>query len=181
MFKYSFSDYLWLYGVAIVFWAIVFLILRLFNKNIGIIVICYCLLLSIAFSFLGLTIGILIGLSESPVIGLIIPALLTFFGGFIIYAFVFASKKKIEDGYVLLLILLSVSFFLMLGSDYGGSARCDYDAKESEYEYAQKKDFELFKHNLSIEPQRSDMPTQTTDTATKSLFEGIMKNNSPKK
>ncbi|HTE01632.1 MAG TPA: hypothetical protein VK668_20230 [Mucilaginibacter sp.] len=176
MFKYAFSDYFWLYLLAIAFWSIVFAIIHVCNKSILKNNLYYFLLLAISFSFLGLTIGILIGLSESPVIGLIIPALLTFFGGFIIYAFVFAAKKSVQDGYVLLIILLCVSFFLMLGSDYGGRIRCEYDAQETEYKYYQKKDFELFKHNLSLQNGPTEGPVAIADTSTKNLFNTIIKN-----
>lgn len=37
------------------------------------------------FSFLGFTIGLLVGMSLSPVVQVVIPALLTFYGGFLIY------------------------------------------------------------------------------------------------
>jgi hypothetical protein len=173
MFQYPFSDYLWLYLLAIVFWSLVFGIIRIVKRQIARNNVFYFLLLSVAFSFLGLTIGIHIGLSESPVIGVIIPALLTFIGGIMIYAFVFTDKHKMQDGYVLLTIMISLSFFLMMGSDYACSVRTDYDAKEQDYLYAQKKDFQIFENELAKGKLNQEIPTSTADTATMNLFNKI--------
>ena len=173
MFNYPFSDYLWLYLLAIIFWCLVFGIVRLTKKMAQKNSLFYFLLLAIAFSFLGLTIGIHIGLSESPVIGVIIPALLTFIGGIMIYAFVFSDKHKMQDGYVLLVIMISLSFFLMLGSDYACSVRVDYDAKEQDYLYAQKKDFEIFKSELEKGNLNQETPTGKADSTTMKFFNKI--------
>lgn len=176
MFKYNFSDYLWLYLLAVIAWAVIFSIVRGISKQVSRGNIFYFLLLAIAFSFLGLTIGIHIGLSESPVIGLIIPALLTFIGGLMIYAFIFADKSKIQDGYVLLVILISLSFFLMLGSDYACSARTDYDARQQDYQLQQKRYFELFTDSLSKSKGHMEQPAAATkiDTAAANLFKKIV-------
>src|SRR5215467_1359802 len=45
------------------------------------------LLVSAAFASLGFTIGLLIGLSQSPVVSATIPALMGFYGGFVTYLF----------------------------------------------------------------------------------------------
>ena len=47
-----------------------------------------------SFSFLGLTVGLMSGLSKSPVVGVIIPSILTFYGGVIYYLFLFSNKEN---------------------------------------------------------------------------------------
>jgi hypothetical protein len=153
MLKYKISDYYWLYAFCIIFWALLYFILKLIlykRKRLEYLSnrLTFFLFLSIAFSFLGLSTGILIGLSLSPVIGVVIPALLTFFGGFMTYIFVF-GKKAIEDGYVMMTIAITLSFFLILGSDYSASMRITYERELKIYEENQKKEFEIFKSNLS--------------------------------
>jgi hypothetical protein len=169
MFKYQFSDYLWLYLVAVVAWVLIFGMYRLLKRGTAKNTIVYFLLVAIAFSFLGLTIGIHIGLSESPVIGVIIPALLTFIGGFMLYVFVFTDKSKVQDGFVLLIIMISLCFFLMIGSDYACTVRVNYDAKLQDYLYNQKKDFEYFKSELAkghVQMRGAPLPA-STDSSTK--------------
>ncbi len=109
--------------------------------------IVYFLLIALSFSFLGLSIGILIGSSVSPVIGVIIPALLTFFGGFVTYVFIFKGNS-LNDGYAVATIISSLSFFLILGADYAASMRVRYEKELRLFDENQKRQFEVFKYNL---------------------------------
>ncbi len=177
LFQYHFSDYLWLYLVAVVVWCSLFGIFRLFKRGPAAKNTAYFLLVAIAFSFLGLTIGLHIGLSESPVIGLVIPALLTFIGGFMVYVFVFTDKSKLQDGFVLLIIMISLCFFLMLGSNYASSVRSEYDRQLQDYLYDQKKDFEFFKSQLV----KGNVKMESDTTATSGLKSGDLPNESDKK
>jgi glucan phosphoethanolaminetransferase (alkaline phosphatase superfamily) len=184
IFRYHFSDYLWLYLVAVFAWLIIFGFYWLLSKKAAGNHLPYFLMVAIAFSFLGLTIGIHIGLSVSPVVGIIIPSLLTFIGGFVIYVFVFTDKSKLQDGFVLLIILTSLCFFLMLGSDYACSVRNDYEAKLQNYLYNQKKDFEYFKSelakgNVRMEGEADSLKRHTAhpapDSLDKKIFDQILK------
>lgn len=129
--KFSLSDFYYLYIYTAIILAIFFCLLFFLQKHSKlekkkrIQILIYFYGLSLGFSFLGLTTGLLIGLSKSPVVGVVIPALLTFFGGFVTYSFIFAQKKY-EDGYVMIVILLCVSFSLILGVDYGTSIRLNH-------------------------------------------------------
>jgi hypothetical protein len=94
------------------------------------------LLMITVFSLMGFAIGLLVGYSLSPVVHVVIPALLTFYGGFLTYLF---SKDSFQDSKRFIGILLSalgVSFFLMYGIEIGTNER--YAATE-----AQKK-FDLY-------------------------------------
>ena len=171
MLKYSLSDFYLLYAYSVLFWGVVYSIIawlkRKFKKTKNELLpgsILYFFLLSVSFSCLGLTIGLLIGLSISPVIGVVIPALLTFFGGFITYAFVFGNKKE-EDGYIMIIILFTVSFFLILGSDYGASMRAVFQQETRDIENNEKRAFEEYKNNLLKGSIRSDEARSILDTS----------------
>ena len=76
-----------------------------------------------AFSFLGFAIGLLVGFSISPVVQVVIPALLTFYGGFLTYL---TSKDSGIDRRQYISVLLSamaVSFFLIYGVEIGNTER----------------------------------------------------------
>jgi hypothetical protein len=153
--KYHLSDFYWFYLLVPIFWLTLFFLIkpivkRLFKLSETNKIGFYFYLIAVSFSYLGLTIGLLIGLSLSPVIGVVIPALLTFFGGFTTYIFVF-GKKTPEEGYLMSLIIISLSLFLILGSDYGAAIRNKYTNNKDEYDYKMKERFEEFKNNLLYE------------------------------
>lgn len=85
------------------------------------------LLLVLAFSFLGFTIGILIGLSQSPVVGATIPALLTFYGGFLTYLFAKDEFKKTSARNAIVISVIAVSVFVIYGIESGVAQRAITD------------------------------------------------------
>lgn len=99
------------------------------------------LLLVVAFSFLGYTIGLLIGLSQSPVVQAAIPALLTFYGGFITYLFAKESVKS-EAKTAIILSVIAVSFFLIYGVEIGSleKNKALESAKKFELYYFEKEE-----------------------------------------
>lgn len=73
----------------------------------------------LGFSFLGFAIGLLIGLSQSPVVHVAIPALLTFYGGFLTFLFAKDSFKDQKGKIATILSVMAVSFFLIYGVEVG--------------------------------------------------------------
>ena len=95
-----------------------------------------------SFSFLGFAIGLLVGFSISPVVQVVIPALLTFYGGFLTYII---SKESIVDQQRYISVLLSamaISFFLIYGIEIGTAERNKAVAnnKEMDLRYLQKEE-----------------------------------------
>ncbi len=157
MFKHSFSDYYWLFLFIIVFWVFVFAIVHILRKKLARIninlnskILIYLFAIANSFSLLGLTMGLLIGLSLTSVIGIVIPALLTFFGGFLTYVFVLGNKKAL-DGYIMVIILSSISFFMIVGVDYGSAMRIEFVEQEQDRIEHRKREFEILKSNLMKE------------------------------
>lgn len=87
---------------------------------------------TVGFSILGLAIGILTGLSRTPVVDITIPALLTFLAGFVTYVFI-TPKYNFENRLMASLAIFSMAFFLLYGSDKGADARVEYEIYENEY------------------------------------------------
>lgn len=92
-------------------------------------------LLSLCFSFLGLSIGLLVGLSQSPVVHVTVPALFTFYGGFITYLFAKDSFKDDEGKLATILSAIAVSCFLIYGVELG--------AREKNVAFKSGKEFDL--------------------------------------
>lgn len=97
-------------------------------------------LVMLCFSFLGLSIGLLVGLSQSPVVNVTIPALFTFYGGFITYLFAKDSFKDDEGKLTTILSAISVSCFLIYGVELGSREKnaAIRSAKEFELKYLQE-------------------------------------------
>lgn len=95
-----------------------------------------------SFSFLGFTIGLLVGMSLSPVVQVVIPALLTFYGGFLTYII---SKESMLDKQRYISVLLSaiaISFFLIYGVEIGSAERniATKNSKDIELYYLEKQE-----------------------------------------
>lgn len=153
------------YGLLIVFiWGLIFVVLlsaskwisswdvltqfkELVRKNF---------LLIISFSELGLAIGLISGSSLSPVVGAIIPAILTFFGGLMIYIF---TTKGDDDSAIRnggMLAIFCVSFFLLYGFEVSATFRMEWTAEKETNEVVRedsllKKEFELKQLQLEHE------------------------------
>jgi hypothetical protein len=100
------------------------------------------LLLIVAFAFLGYTIGLLIGLSQSPVVHVAVPSLLTFYGGFLTYLFAKDSFKNEKAKTAIIISVMSVSFFLVYGVEVGSleKSRALESAKKFEMYYFEKEE-----------------------------------------
>lgn len=105
----------------------------------------------LAFAFIGLAVGLLTGWSSSPVVGVIIPALLTFFGGIITYGYLFGSKKgyaKSMNGIVVSVSIAAMAFCIVYGTDYGVNIRSKAEFKHKTEEMHRQMEMETFRHNL---------------------------------
>ena len=80
-------------------------------------------LLTLSFSFLGFTIGLLVGLSQSAVVHVTIPALLTFYGGFLTYLFAKDSFTTEIARKTILISAIAVSVFLIYGVEIGAAEK----------------------------------------------------------
>jgi hypothetical protein len=98
------------------------------------------ILLMLCFSFLGLSIGLLVGLSQSPVVNVTIPALFTFYGGFITYLFAKDSFKDDEGKLATILSAIAVSCFLIYGVELGSKEKnaAIKSAKEFDLRYLEE-------------------------------------------
>lgn len=81
------------------------------------------IILVTCFAFLGYGIGLMIGLSQSPVVQVAIPAFLTFYGGFVTYLFAKDAFKDDETRYAIMFSVMAVSVFLMLWIEVGGKEK----------------------------------------------------------
>ncbi|MBL7743879.1 MAG: hypothetical protein JNN00_10440, partial [Chitinophagaceae bacterium] len=97
-------------------------------------------LVMLCFSFLGLSIGLLVGLSQSPVVNVTIPALFTFYGGFITYLFAKDSFKDDEGKLTTILSAIAVSCFLIYGVELGSREKnaAIRSAKDFDLKYLQE-------------------------------------------
>lgn len=83
-----------------------------------------------AFSFLGFTIGMNVGLSLTPVVGTIIPAVLTFIAGIAAYLFFNEKYNSMNNRAMALALIISISFFIQLGDEIGAKKRMKVEAQQ---------------------------------------------------
>ncbi len=101
---------------------------------------------TVCFSILGMIIGLLIGLSQSPVVGVAIPALLTFYSGFLTF---FLAKDIFRNQEIKTLILVSITFnaiFMMYGLELG--------TREKNTAVTSAKNFDLYYLEKQLEIQK---------------------------
>lgn len=107
-------------------WGIANIIQLIRKKRTGFIWIFFdrqILAFVLCFSFLGFAIGLMIGLSQSPVVQAAIPALLTFYGAFVTYLFAKDAFRDETTKYATVYSIIAVSFFLMYGIEVGSSEK----------------------------------------------------------
>lgn len=100
--------------------------------------------LIVCFSFLGFAIGLMIGLSQSPVVQVAIPAMMTFYGGFITYLFAKDSFKSDSGKYGTIFSVIAVSVFLIFGIEIGA------EEKNNALEIKRKFDLHYFEQEEAI-------------------------------
>ena len=107
--------------------------------------VSYFLLLGIA--FIGMTLGLLTGLSVNPVVHAVIPALLTFLTGLTAYIFI---KKDFEltNRRIAVSSLVFITVFLVYGLEVGSKIRIKSELENRRIELIYKKDLEKYKSEL---------------------------------
>lgn len=108
------------------------------------------LLVMFCFSYLGLSIGLLIGLSQSPVVNVTIPALLTFYGGFITYLLAKDNFKDEEGKLATILSAIAVSCFLIYGVELGAIEKNAAVKSSKEFELRFFEEQEKIKQKYSV-------------------------------
>lgn len=89
-------------------------------------------LFGISFGGIGIAVGLLTGLSRAAAIGAVVPALLTFISGFVIYVLGTSSEPKWRSA--LPIALLCMVFGTICSTVYGSSERNSYDQRTHRYE-----------------------------------------------
>jgi len=121
---FTFFGHYWGYFLIILaywlfFYIGIFFINKIFKTKIN---LRNQFLIIIGFSYLSFTIGILVGLSRTPVVDVAIPALLTFIGGLVTY--IFLNKEFNESNKnIVTLILVILPIFLIFGVEIGAEHR----------------------------------------------------------
>lgn len=111
----------------------------------------YWLVFGIVFSFalLGLVVGVITGLSRQPAVHSVLPAVLTFVGGFVAYI---VGSKDAQNREVIVTAMAAISINLLLGVLWGSEMRVISDSKKESLEYKRY----LESINYQIELDRID-------------------------
>ena len=141
--------------VLLVLLVFFFSLIKIIKRSIPFDLLFEAFSIILGFCFLGMTIGLFIGLSKTPVVGLVIPALLTFIAGLISYFFLtqrdsISVQNRIFSG----LSLATLCISLVIGMHYGVLRRTqdqyfqDFEnLKTKEFEHLLKIDIEMFKNH----------------------------------
>jgi len=103
--------------------------------------------LMLGFSFIGMTLGLLTGLSVNPVVHAVIPALLTFLTGITAYLFI---KKDFDPANRRMAVtsLVFITLFLVYGLEVGSKIRAMSELENRRIEQIYQKDLEKYKYEL---------------------------------
>ncbi|MEN8226460.1 MAG: hypothetical protein ABFS05_13985 [Bacteroidota bacterium] len=103
--------------------------------------------LLLGFAYIGMTLGLLTGLSLNPVVHAVIPALLTFLTGLTAYIFI---KKDFEQANRKIAVssLVFITLFLVYGLEVGSKIRAKSELETRRIDQIYQKDFEKYKHEL---------------------------------
>jgi hypothetical protein len=103
--------------------------------------------LLLGFAYIGMTLGLLTGLSINPVVHAVIPALLTFLTGLTAYIFI---KKDFEQANRKIAVssLVFITLFLVYGLEVGSKIRAESEMESRRIDQIFQKDLEKYKHEL---------------------------------
>jgi len=138
-------------------------------------------LICLSASFLGTTLGLFIGLSNSPVVGVFVPALLTFCSGLVTYFFISKDTKfAYENRFIVILNLIFLSFFLIAGAEKGSAIRSaeNYDEKAQEFSYKiQEKQYDFKLKVLAAAALKDPKAAVKVDTISLQAVRDLLKMN----
>lgn len=103
--------------------------------------------LMLGFAYIGMTLGLLTGLSVNPVVHSVIPALLTFLTGLTAYIFI---KKDFDltNRKTAVSSLIFITIFLVYGLEVGSKIRIKSELENRRIEHIYQKDMEKYKYEL---------------------------------
>ncbi len=103
--------------------------------------------LMLGFSYIGMTLGLLTGLSVNPVVHSVIPALLTFLTGLTAYIFI---KKDFDltNRKMAVSSLIFITIFLVYGLEVGSKIRIKSELENRRIEHIYQQDMEKYKYEL---------------------------------
>ena len=113
------------------------------------------LFIAVAFANLGLIFGIFTGLSDSPVVGVLITSFIALFGGLITFFTVKDKESSIRSFHTALLGILIIPITLLFGLEIGAKDRLEFkqimETEQFEKEVA-KMNFEKLKKDSTYKP-----------------------------
>lgn len=154
------SKFFYYYLGTFAFWVILFSCIRFFSKKETTTAnLLNIFLIALGFSFLGLTIGIILGLSQSPLGQVIISTIFTLIGGVSVY--LFAGKEnhvfqKENQRYVSML-LIGISLFLIIGMENASIERVRAESLIKQQELNIQKELERYKLELRAYEIKQDI------------------------
>jgi hypothetical protein len=116
-------------------------------------------LIFLGFAILGLSVGLLSGSSLSPVIGQVIPSVLTFLGLIVVYQFASDKMPSVNKNIIAVSILLNC-IFILYGNEISSIHRMKVENKKALEEHNRKKDLESHKTNLLLELEKNKKEIQ---------------------
>jgi peptidoglycan/LPS O-acetylase OafA/YrhL len=107
----------------------------------------------ISFSMLGMVIGYLSGVSRTPTLNNVLPAVLSLIGGLIVYLVGKDSSNRI----IICIALFALAFTLVIGSEWGATTREVADEFKHSTQYLERQAFierevNIFRKNLGLPP-----------------------------
>lgn len=113
------------------------------------------LAIAVAFSYLGLTMGILVGNSREPAVNALIPAILSFFGAITIYIFFNAKYNNPDNRKIAGLCLILISVTVIVGADIGDTYRMNAEQSQKDEDYNRQLILEQYKTQLRIDEMKA--------------------------
>lgn len=148
---FSSSKFFYYYLGTFIFWTIIFIGIRIFSKKgKKEINLLNSFLIALGFSFLGLTIGIILGLSKSPLGEVIISTIFTLIGGVSIYLFAGKDNQffQKENQRHVSMLLIGISLFLVVGMENATMERVRAESLIKQQDLTIKKEMERYKMEL---------------------------------
>lgn len=148
----TFPVYLCIILFCFVFYILSFGLIKFFKKNISFESSIEVFLIVLGFTLFGFSLGLIVGLSRSPVIAALTPAFLTFIGGFLVFIFVqkndlLSIQNKITSAF----IMVGISISLIYGIEIGARERQNITNVEKINNHLMKMELIEFEHLIRLD------------------------------
>lgn len=108
----------------------------------------------IAFSCLGLALGIITSASRSAITDVVLPSLITLLGG--LFTYLFLNEKFIKANRIqALIIICSISISVIYGVEIGSFYRAQFDDDSKAIDHWYEKQLEFYKTNIEMQRDSS--------------------------